>query len=317
MRPNQATSQEPRPAVTVSLLANLAGADKTVGTESVIYHTVISDPRRMIADRSLKLVQRTRGFGLAGESPPATIDATAIAAERAGYHTFWLSQPAGGNSLSALARLAGVTQTVGLGVGVIPFTLWPAEEIAGQVCGQSLPHERLRLGVGSGTGAGALVRLCDGVRALRSLLDVEIVVAPLGPKMCRLAGGLADTVLLNWLTPAYALTSVAWIEEGAALAGRRTPAVCAYVRCALGAAARPRLETECARYGSFPHYAAHFNRQGVDPSDTTIWAASATEIEERLDSYAAVLDQVVVRAITPNDAIDEVLSLIEVAKPSV
>ncbi len=271
----------------------------------------------MIEDRSLTLVQRTRGFGLAGESPPASIDAAAIAAERAGYHTFWLSQPADGDSLSGLARLAGVTQTLMLGVGAIPFTLRSAEEVVAQVRELSLPHERLRLGVGSGTGAGALVRLGDGVRALRSLLDVEIVVAPLGPKMCRLAGELADTVLLNWLTPAYARTSVAWIEEGAAAAGRRTPTVCAYVRCALGKAARPRLETECARYGSFPHYAAHFHRQGVDPSATTIWAASATEIEERLAAYAAVLDQVVVRAITPNDAIDEVLALIEIAKPSV
>ncbi len=128
---------------------------------------------------------------------------------------------------------------------------------------------------------------------------------------------MADTVLLNWLTPAYATTAAAWIEEGAATAGRRTPTVCAYVRCALGTAARPRLETECARYGSFPHYAAHFRRQGVDPSETTIRAASAIEIQERLATYAAVLDQVVVRAITPNDAIDEVLALVEAAKPSV
>jgi alkanesulfonate monooxygenase SsuD/methylene tetrahydromethanopterin reductase-like flavin-dependent oxidoreductase (luciferase family) len=262
------------------------------------------------------VVGSTRGFGMAGESPTGAIGTAAIAAEQRGYHSFWLSQPHDGDTLSILSSLAETTRTIRLGVGAIPFTRQSAAEIAAQIEGLALPRQRLRLGVGSGTGPGSLVRLRDGVRELRTRVDVEIVVAPLGPKMCRLAGEVADTVLLNWLTPAYAEASIGWIRDGAAGADRDVPTVGTYVRCAIGPAARARLEAECARYGSFPHYAAHFRRQDVEPIGTTIWADSAEGIQEGLHRYDAVLDHVVVRAITPHDAVDEVLALVEGAKPS-
>ena len=285
-------------------------------SRSVVYHTPVSGLAVWNEERSLTLVETAYGFGLAGEFPLATIEAAAMAAERAGYHTFWLSQPARGDSLSTLARIARRTSTLMLGVGAIPLTLQSADEIVRRVGDLAVPLERLRLGVGSGTGDGALARLRDGVQTLRERLDIEIVVAPLGPKMCRLAGEVADTVLLNWLTPAYATTSNGWIEKGAAASGRNMPTVCAYVRCALGRASTARLDAECARYAAFPHYAAHFRRQGVAPVETTILATIATEIQERLASYTAVLDHVVVRAITPDDAIEDVLTLLEAAKPS-
>jgi alkanesulfonate monooxygenase SsuD/methylene tetrahydromethanopterin reductase-like flavin-dependent oxidoreductase (luciferase family) len=257
----------------------------------------------------------TRGFGLAGEAPLETILAAALAAEAAGYDTFWLSQPREGSTLATLGQVAGITSRIRLGVGAIPFDGHTPAEIAGQVTSLSLPLKRLRLGVGSGTGPGSLDRLRRGVDELRSLLDVEIVVAPLGPKMCALAGELADTVLLNWLTPAYAAVSREWVAEGAARAGREMPVVATYVRCALDEASRQRMETERARYGAFPHYAAHFARQGAQPADTTIHARDAAELQERLRAYEAVLDHVVVRAITPDDAPADVLALVEAAHP--
>jgi alkanesulfonate monooxygenase SsuD/methylene tetrahydromethanopterin reductase-like flavin-dependent oxidoreductase (luciferase family) len=258
----------------------------------------------------------TRGFGLAGESPTGTIYSAARAAEAAGYDSFWLSQPREGSTLATLQRVAGETRRIRVGVGAIPLTSLTPEEIVGHISELSLPRDRLRLGIGSGTGAGSLDRLRWGVEQLRSLLDVEIVVAPLGPKMCALAGELADTVLLNWLTPAYAETSMKWVRDGASSVGRAVPTVASYVRCAIGADSRSRLEAECDRYGSFPHYAAHFARQGVRPIETAIHARDPDELREVLRGYELVLNHVVVRAITSHDAPSEVLALIEATKPA-
>jgi alkanesulfonate monooxygenase SsuD/methylene tetrahydromethanopterin reductase-like flavin-dependent oxidoreductase (luciferase family) len=255
----------------------------------------------------------TRGIGLAGETPLASIRAAALAAERAGYDSFWLSQPLEGSSLAKLARAAAETQHIRLGVGAIPFTgLTPAQMVA-QIADHGLPPERLRLGVGSGTGPGSLDRLRQGVAHLRSLTDVEIVVAPLGPQMSRLAGEVADTVLLNWLTPVYAEQSAQWVRDGAAAAGRTVPVLACYVRCAMGDEVRPRLEAECMRYGSFPHYAAHFARQGVQPIETTIHASDESELRSRFEPYEAVLDEVIARVITPHDSPSQILAIIEAA----
>ncbi|MGI8484104.1 MAG: LLM class flavin-dependent oxidoreductase [Thermomicrobiales bacterium] len=255
-----------------------------------------------------------RGFGLAGESANETIHEAAMAAENAGFETFWLSQPASGSTLAKLHDVANITDRIRLGVGAIPLTRESPEEIADQIRNLPLPSNRLRLGLGSGTGVGSLDRLRRGVESLRTLADVEVVVAPLGPTMCEVAGEAADAVLLNWLTPSYAAKSAEWVRKGATRAGRDVPVITCYVRCALGSASLARLETECARYGSFPHYAAHFERQGVQPLETAILATSSIAMQKQIEVYESVLDQVVVRAITASTQ-EEVLQLIESSRP--
>lgn len=256
----------------------------------------------------------SRGFGLAGESPLKTILSAASAAERAGYDSFWLSQPEDGSTLDTLESVARETHRIRLGVGAIPLTRLTPEGIAKKIRNLEFPLDRLRLGIGSGIGPQSLERLRHGVEELRRLSDIEIVVAPLGPKMCRLAGEVADVVLLNWLTPQYAETSNNWIRQGSSAAGRNMPVVASYVRCTLGPASQSRLEAECQRYGSFSHYAAHFERQKVQPIDTTIQARSTDELQQRLGQYERVLDHVVVRAVTKHDSPSEVLELIEGAR---
>ena len=63
----------------------------------------------------------------------------------------------------------------------------------------------------------------DGVAHLRANMQTRIVVAALGPKMCQLAGEVADGVLFNWLTPEHARLSAGWVREGAKVAGRTPP----------------------------------------------------------------------------------------------
>jgi alkanesulfonate monooxygenase SsuD/methylene tetrahydromethanopterin reductase-like flavin-dependent oxidoreductase (luciferase family) len=87
----------------------------------------------------------------------------------------------------------------------------------------------------------ALKRVRDGVATLRGKLNTRIIVAALGPKMCQLAGEVADGVLFNWLTPEYARRSAELVRAGADAAKRPMPRLYAYVRVALGPAASERL----------------------------------------------------------------------------
>ena len=292
----------------------MLGDTNKINGDGVVGQTRI-DGGCSLTERSKQLTVDTRGFGVAGEYPLETIHAAARAAENAGFRSFWLSQPPDRDSLRTLSELGHLTRTVELGIGAIPFTLRSVETIAESARQSHIPLVRLRLGIGSGIGPGALDRVRNGVRELKQHLDVHVVVAPLGPKMCRVAGEVGDSVLLNWLTPEFARTSVTWVQEGAASIGRDAPPVGTYVRCALGNAALLRLTQECQRYGSFPHYAAHFRRQSVEPSETTILTESKDELQSRLAEYEAVLDEVIVRAITPRDTIDETLALLDATRP--
>src|SRR6185503_17203448 len=109
----------------------------------------------------------------------------------------------------------------------------------------------------------ALKRVRDGVAALRASLSARIIVAALGPKMCHLAGEVADGVLFNWLTPEYAKRSVEMVKAGAAAAKRQPPKMCAYVRLAIGTANAAKVKEEADRYDSVPAYHANFVRMGV------------------------------------------------------
>lgn len=258
--------------------------------------------------------QTRRGIGLPAAAPEEGIFAGARAAEEHGYHSFWLNNPPRGNSLVTLGKVARDI-VMWVGVGVIPFSDHPAGEIVERVRDNHLPLDRFYLGVGSGGGAGGLERVRDGVRAIRSQLDCTIVVAALGPKMCRLAGAEADAVLFNWLTPEFARTSIQWVRDGAEEAGRPVPRLMAYTRVALGDDARARLEREASNYEAIPQYAAHFKRMGVSAMETAL-TGGAQDIQRGLRDWNGVIDEVVLRIVTARDTPDEIRQVVEAAEPS-
>jgi alkanesulfonate monooxygenase SsuD/methylene tetrahydromethanopterin reductase-like flavin-dependent oxidoreductase (luciferase family) len=180
---------------------------------------------------------------------------------------------------------------------------------------QNLPLDRLLLGVGSPNPA-SLVRVRDGIAALRAHLSTRLVVAALGPKMCHLAGEVADGVLFNWLTPEWAHRSAEWVRAGAKAAGRKSPTLYAYVRVALGAGAAARLADEGGRYAGIPAYASHFERMGVKPVDTAIAVQTPDAFSPALARWNGAVDEIVLRAITANDTLDEHLTLLRAAKPT-
>jgi alkanesulfonate monooxygenase SsuD/methylene tetrahydromethanopterin reductase-like flavin-dependent oxidoreductase (luciferase family) len=133
--------------------------------------------------------------------------------------------------------------------------------------------------------------------------------------MCHLAGEVADGVLFNWLTPEHARASAEWVRAGARAAGRPAPRLFAYVRVALGAAGAARLEEEGRRYAAIPSYAAHFARMGVPPVATAVSAPAATAVPKALARWASTVDEVVVRAITVGDTVDETLAVLRATRP--
>lgn len=258
---------------------------------------------------------KARGFGLAAALPPEVLRLVARACEAHGYRTFWVNDTPEGDGLLALAQAAQVTSTIALGVGVLPLTRWDPKEIAERVQELALPLERLRLGIGSGVGSGALERVRHGARVLRLVL-CELVVAALGPRMCRLAGEVADAVLWNWLTPAWAQRSAEWLNEGAQRVHRTRPRRYAYVRVALSQDSLVRLEEEARRYERFAGYREHFQRMGVAVKDTAIAVRTRAELNSALAPWEEVLDETVIRAITAHDQIEEILALVEAGSPT-
>ncbi len=255
------------------------------------------------------------GFALFAGIAPEVIRASAREAEGLGYGSFWVNHPGAMDGLTALAQAARATERIELGIGVIPLhTRGPASIVEG-VRGNDLPLARLLLGVGS-PNPGALARVRAGVAELRARLPARLVVAALGPQMCRLAGEVADGVLFNWLTPEHARLSADCVRAGAASAGRQPPRLSAYVRLALGPGGCARLAEEGARYAAIPAYSSHFARMGVNPVETAIAAQSPEAIPSALRKWDGAVDEVVLRAITAGDTIEETLTLLRAAKPT-
>jgi len=255
------------------------------------------------------------GFALYAGAAPEIIRASAREAEGLGYSSFWVNHPGPIDGLAALGHAARETRRIEIGIGVIPLHTRGPESIAEGVRANALPLDRLLLGVGSPNPA-SLRRVREGIAALRGQLATRLVVAALGPQMCRLAGEIADGVLFNWLTPEHARVAGDWVRAGAMAAGRKPPKIWAYVRFALGPAGCAKLTEEGDRYAGIPAYAAHFERMGVKPVETAIAAQSPAEIAPALAKWRGALDEVVLRGITGADTVEENLTLLRAAKPA-
>jgi alkanesulfonate monooxygenase SsuD/methylene tetrahydromethanopterin reductase-like flavin-dependent oxidoreductase (luciferase family) len=121
--------------------------------------------------------------------------------------------------------------------------------------------------------AAAVRVLLDGgaVDGDRLTLDiprpVPIWVAALGPRAMRLAGEIADGVLLNWCPPERVAFARERIREGAERAGRDPAAVRVgvYVRSVVGqgTAGDAGLRKAAAEYASYPPYRRQFEEAGL------------------------------------------------------
>jgi alkanesulfonate monooxygenase SsuD/methylene tetrahydromethanopterin reductase-like flavin-dependent oxidoreductase (luciferase family) len=154
----------------------------------------------------------------------------------------------------------------------------------------------------------------EGVAGLRALTPARIAVGALGPKMCALAGEVADAVLLNWLVPAHVAPSARLTLDAAAAAGRPRPLIVGYVRVALDEGF-DRLRAESDRYASYPAYAANFARMGAGAIETTVHGPDRAAIQAGLAPFRGELDETVVRCIAAADTLDAYRRVLLAAAP--
>ena len=242
----------------------------------------------------------TVSLGVAASIGPESAAQLAPLVEAAGFHALWVNDTPGADALEVLAAAAGTTRRLILATGVLPVDRRSAAQIVAQVRVRGLPQDRLVLGIGSGQAQrGALALVRDAAAELRAALTAPILVGALGPKMRGVGVEHADGVLLSWLPPADARA-----QSSEAHAAAADSHIALYVRAGLDPAAQERLRTETARYAGFPSYAANFARLGIDPDDTVLDAANH-DIAARLDDYRRGVDEVVLRAITVGDSLDD------------
>jgi probable F420-dependent oxidoreductase len=256
---------------------------------------------------------------------------TARLADGLGYRSFWTAETTGPEAFSLLGAVGAAAPGLGLGTGVLALQLRTPMVVAmaGATLQALHPDRDVLLGVGISSpvvtgrwhgvayGDRPLARVREYVTLLRACLSGEkvdfagdfygvkgfrlgvrlgerrpkIVVGALNPAMLRLAGELADGVLLNYLPASHVPWSVEQVRKG----GDAT--IYAYVH----AGACERADgAELARRDLFSYavvdsYARNFERAGFADEVTEIRGRFADG--DRAGAVAAVSDRMV-------DAID-------------
>ena len=88
------------------------------------------------------------------------------------------------------------------------------------------------------------------------------------------------------------------------------------MRVALGSEASDRLQEEGNRYAGVPAYGANFARMGLKPVETAIAAENPGAIKRGLARWQGAVDEVVIRAITAKDTVEDHLALVRAAAPA-
>lgn len=252
-----------------------------------------------------------RGFGIDASVPLDVALETASHAETAGYGSFWVN---GSPHEEALAIVEGAMERTALdvGIGVFPLTKISAEELVGEVQDRGLPQERLWLGVGSSRRPGALTDVRNAAGLFRQELDVTVTTGAVGSRMLALAGEVADAVILTWSFVAEVERARPILEEGASRAGRDTPTLVSFVRCALLPQASEAVARRAEVYDAIPHYRAVFERNGVTAADTVVTGSSREEMLAGIEREESVLDFGVIRAIPAANTVEALADLVEV-----
>lgn len=239
------------------------------------------------------------GLGLSEDLPLGEQRGIARRVEEHGLRSLWTNEARGRDALLTCHAWGMATSSLEVGVGVVPvWTRTPAQLAMGAATLQEDVGDRFLLGLGVSHPAtmGAwhgvdhhspLAAARESIQILRELtagreadvagdvfssrrfaLEVNplppaptLYLGAMGPKMLRLAGEVADGVLLNWSSPG----EIAAAGKRVRSPGRAVE-VAAYVRVAVSedrGAARRALAAEIGRYCALPAYAAHFERQGL------------------------------------------------------
>ncbi|MBV1906412.1 MAG: LLM class flavin-dependent oxidoreductase [Pseudomonadales bacterium] len=249
-------------------------------------------------------------FGSLGALGPGAVTTIAEQAQDLGYRSFWTVEATGTDAMTLLGAVSHAAPKLDLGTGIIPIQLrTPTLTAMSAATLQSLsPDVDIWLGVGvSAPGIlsqhgqpvatkpigmmreyVALLRECfaggsvtfegDYFQVKRFRLGVrlgerkpKIVMAALNPQMLKLAGEIADGVLLNYLPVSHVEPSIAQIRKGG------NAKIFAYIHACVGDIERSAnsARKDLFNYAMADGYAKMFSQAGF-----------ASEIEELRAKYA-------------------------------
>lgn len=233
-----------------------------------------------------------------------TVVPLAKLAEESGYTDIWSAEVGGTDGLTPLAAIATACPTLRLGTAILPaYSRPPALMAMGAASLQALSGGRFVLGIGTsssiivGSWMGIpftkpYTRMRETVEVLREALagkkvsfkgetvasngfrltadpgaPVPIYVAGLGPKMLRLAGEVADGVILYLFTPQGVKDALAQVHEGARAAGRDPAEIDVVMRIGVALDEDPQFLSYMLRrvttaYAMVDVYNASLRRQG-------------------------------------------------------
>ncbi len=227
-----------------------------------------------------------RGIGVEGALGSDVVASLAELAEETRYGNFWFNVRSPEVDHIGMLRLAERrTRAIEVGAGVFPLDEYPANELGRNLNSRGVSSPRLIIGIGAGqVREGALRLVEEGVAELRAAVPgLRIAIGAIGENMMRLAGRIADAVLLNWLTPDRLMWARDQIASGAG-PGRPLPALYLYHRAVRGAGAAVRIQAEMAQYRKFPHHRRHQAAMG-NPELIGIAAGDPREVDAQLQPY--------------------------------
>lgn len=227
-------------------------------------------------------------------------------AQELGYSSFWTAETTGVEAFASLAGIGAAAPSLGLGTGVLALQLrTPLLAVQGAATLQALaPQREINLGVGISSpavvdrwhgahyGRKPLGQAREWLGVARSLIDGDklkhdgehyrfgsvrlgvrlaekkprLVLGALNQQMLRLAGELADGVLLNYLPASAVPWCVEQVRAGELVGGREPGSVriSAYVHVGVcdPEIARTKARRDLFGYAVVPAYAKAFARAG-------------------------------------------------------
>ena len=265
-------------------------------------------------------------FGSLGILGPKAVTEIAINAQTLGYKSFWTVEANGTDAMSLLGAVSHAAPKLDLATGIIPIQLrTPTLTAMTAATLQALnPDVDVLLGIGvSAPGIlmqhgeratdkpigmmreyVALLREClsgepvtfegDYFRSKRFRLGVrlgerkpKIIMAALNPQMLKLAGEVADGVLLNYLPASHVGTSIEQVKKGG------DAKIYAYVHAAVGDFERSAKSArkDLFNYAMADGYARMFSQAGFEDEIKELRARQAEK--DREGALAAVSERMI------------------------
>ncbi len=272
---------------------------------------------------------------------PAAVAPVAERAERLGYTSFWTAEVTGPEAFTTLGAAGAAAPSLGLGTGVIALQLRTPMVAAMAAASLQATHPDVDISLGIGISSPVvttqwhgvpysdrpLAQVREYVEVLRAIFTGEpvtfdgdfyrlrrarlgirlgerlprIVVAALNPAMLRLAGEVADGVLLNYLPADHVPWSIDQVRTGEETGGRPRGAttIHAYVHVGVGdrEAGRTPARRDLFSYVVVDAYARSFERAGFGPEVAAV--RERFSVGDRDGALAAVSERMI-------DAIDVV-----------